>query len=208
MNRLNQLDVVKAVELGLADAAILQPADDDEISLEGGVALYKSPVERPAVTGDASQQTWKRYRAVFDKSLPFLKARHVVTWNRVRMQHLQDYATWLVGEGYAYRTEFLELTTIKQTINWMIREDHLPRENRITRALNKPSGSDTYCWTLAEVTAMLALRAEAAELHWLGDVLIALASTGMRICELANLHRSDIDLDNRLIFIKDETASR
>ena len=44
------------------------------------------------------------------------------------------------------------------------------------------------------------------ELHWLADVIVALACTSLRISELASLRCSDIDLQANLIRIKDERA--
>jgi integrase len=43
---------------------------------------------------------------------------------------------------------------------------------------------------------------------WLGDVILALATTGLRISELAGLRWSDIDLDGGMIRLIDETGSR
>ena len=48
---------------------------------------------------------------------------------------------------------------------------------------------------------------EVADLNWLGDVLRALACTGMRISELAGLRWTDIDFTNNLIMLTDETAT-
>jgi hypothetical protein len=74
------------------------------------------------VTGGARPSTQKRYRAVFDKFQPFAIKQRVQFWNDVTARLLERYAAWLDGEGYAYRTEFLELTTIKQAVNWFINE--------------------------------------------------------------------------------------
>jgi integrase len=43
------------------------------------------------------------------------------------------------------------------------------------------------------------------ELAWLGEVITALASTGMRISELASLRWSDIDLEANVIKLVDES---
>ena len=45
-------------------------------------------------------------------------------------------------------------------------------------------------------------------LGWLLNVIIALAHLGVRIGELAGLRWSDVDLDNNVITIADERASR
>jgi integrase len=45
-------------------------------------------------------------------------------------------------------------------------------------------------------------------LHWLGAVIVALASTGLRISELASLRWTDLDLRSKTIRLTDERASR
>jgi integrase len=47
-----------------------------------------------------------------------------------------------------------------------------------------------------------------AELNWLGDVLVALACTGLRISELAALRRSDLDREANCIRLTDESTGR
>jgi hypothetical protein len=69
----------------------------------------------------------------------------VTTWNRVTNGVLGNYASWLDGEGYAYRTEYLELTTLKQCANWLRKAGHLPDGPAIELSLRKPTGTDTYC---------------------------------------------------------------
>ena len=208
LGNLRRLDLVKAVELGLADASVLHDQNEEKLALARGVDLYRAHVQRPPVTGGASPGTWKRYRAVFDKMVPFMQDRGVYYWNQLRGVHLETYAAWLDGEHYAYRTEFLELTTIKQAINFLIDAEHLPAHCRIRLPLAKPTGTDTYCWRPKEVTAILQHCWSDPKLHWLGEVLTALACTGMRISELAALRWSDVDFQSNLVRLKDETSSR
>ena len=207
-SNLRQLDVIKAIELGIADEAALAVDVKDQLTLADGVALYQANVQRPAITGGASPATWKRYRAVFDKAIPFWNGQGVRYWNQIRKAHLEGYAAWLDGEAYEYRTEFLELTTLKQCIKWLIEEGHLPAECRINLPLAKPSGTDTYSWRAQEVAAMVASCRQDQQLHWLANVLICLACTGMRISELAGLRWTDVDFEGNRIALRDETASR
>ena len=88
----------------------------------------------------------------------------------------------------------------------MITEKHLPEARRVPLVLTRPTGTDTYCWRQAEVAAILARCRGAVELHWLGDVLTALACTGMRISELAALRWTDIGFEANVIKLTDETA--
>ncbi len=208
LENLRHLDRIKAVELGLADPSVLNDGDDEMVTLDQGVELYLQHVSRPRVAGGAKPATRKRSKAVFDKCLPFLKEKGIYHWNFVRAPMLEQYAAWLDGEGYAYRTEFLELTTIKQAINWMVTATPLPAHCRIELSLTKPTGTDTYCWRSEEVEAIICHCRSRPELRWLGDVLTALACTGMRISELASLRWSDIDPASKMIKLTDESTRR
>ena len=161
---------------------------------------------RSPVTGGAGKSTQKRYRAIFDKFEPFATEKGVRFWNDLSNRHLDLYAAYLDGEGYAYRTEYIELTTIKQAMNYLIRAGHLPETCRIHLSLTKPTGTDTYCWRQEEVKAILQRCREVPEANWLGDVLTALSCTGMRISELAGLRWTDIDFAANVIKLTDETA--
>lgn len=59
--------------------------------------------------------------------------------------------------------------------------------------LPKPEGTSTYCYRPAEVAAMVTHCMDDPKLVWLGRVIIALAHTGLRISELADLRWSDIN---------------
>lgn len=202
----HKLDLIKAVELGLASPAELETEGAKCLSLEEGVALYLENVQRARVTGGVRPKTKSRYKAVFDKFTVYCKKQGISSWNGITARLLQRYAAYLDDEGYAYRTEFLELTTVKQATNWLIESGQLPENCRIRLPLTKPTGTDTHCWKLEELEAIFARCNEIDELFWLGRVLLALTCTGMRISELAGLRWSDVDFQNNSITLTDETG--
>lgn len=205
---LAQLDLVVAVERGMADRALLSETNQESLSLEEGRDLYRKSVEAPEIAGGASAKTWKRYRAVFDKFLPFAAEEGVGAWSQVTKALLQSYAAWLEDEGYAERTIYLELTTIKQTVKFLIDETHrLPESCRITLSMQKPDGSPTYCYLPEEVDAIVDFCVSEPELRWLGGICVALACTGMRIGELAALRWSDVDFDRNVITVSNDPAT-
>jgi integrase len=69
--------------------------------------------------------------------------------------------------------------------------------------LKKPQGTTTYCYTPAEVQAMIAHCFGRAGLVWLGEVMVALATTGLRISELAALRWTDLDLEAQMLRLVD-----
>ncbi|QDU59956.1 site-specific tyrosine recombinase XerC [Planctomycetes bacterium Pan216] len=206
LRALVELDLTKAVEHGLAEPSALQGSDLDPLSLEEGRRLYLEHAGRAPVVGGVRPASLKRYRAVLDKFMEFAVGRGLTAWNQVTDQTLQDYAAVLQDKGYHYRTQYLELTTLKQTIGWLVRAKHLPSGRSIELRLRKPEGTDTYCWRPEEVRAMLEFCRASNDLAWLGDVLLALAMTGLRISELASLRWRDVDLRNRTIQLVDEST--
>jgi integrase len=79
---------------------------------------------------------------------------------------------------------------------------------RIDLPLSKPEGTDTYSYTVAEVTAMVEHCLATPALTWLGHVLVGLAHLGVRIAELAGLRWHDVDFKSQTIRIADERSSR
>lgn len=203
---LQDLDLVKAVEHGLADSSQLNQCRDAPLSLEKGRHLYEQHVSRPQIVGGARPKTVQRYKAVLDKFLPFAIKNGVRCWNNVEVRLLEKYAKHLEDLEYAYRTLYLELNTIKQIAKWLIRQGHLAGKSPIDLPVAKADWTPTYCWRAEEVEAMVEWCAKRPELVWLGQVIIALACTGLRISELASLRWTDLDFQNEKVRLMDETA--
>jgi integrase len=119
---------------------------------------------------------------------------------------MEKYGNWL-GKKYADRTVHLEVTLLKSVNNWMINKKKLPAECKIDYSFSKPEGTDTYCYSAEEVTAMVKHCMASPRLVWLGHVIIALAHLGVRIGELAGLRWSDVDLKSNVVRIADERAN-
>ena len=62
---------------------------------------------------EVSLNSFKRYRAVLDKALPFLPDEI----HRVTPVHIQQYSDWLVRENYKPRSIILELSTLAQVFD-------------------------------------------------------------------------------------------
>lgn len=201
---LQKLDVVRAVALGLALPSALQ-LEADQLGLDDGRKLYEGHVGRPRVVGGIKVVSSKRYRAVLDKFIRFAREEGITVWNQVNARTLEKYAAYLDGEGYAYATEYLELTTLKQMIKFLIDSGRLPAACQIHLSMAKPQGTTTYCWRREEVQAMLDRCAKSPDLAWLEAILIALACTGLRISELASLRWTDIDWQANLVRLTDES---
>jgi integrase len=86
-------------------------------------------------------------------------------------------------------------------------EKALPEANRINLKLQRSEVSDTFCYTREQVKEMVDRCRLIAGLNWLADVIVALATTGMRIGELAGLRWSDVDLETGVITLADNRHS-
>jgi integrase len=205
---LRQLDARMAVEHGLAERMILDASLQAGLSLTEGVKLYQAHVCRPQIAGGASDRTWKRYRAVFDKFLLFCERRGISTWNAITRTTVLSYGAHLSHEKYSAATQYLEMIVLKQVNKLLCEEEHLPQSCHIRLRLTKPENDEVYCWRPLEVAAMLVHCQQHTELRWLHPVLATLAHTGLRISELASLRSSDIDFENNLVRLTDERSSR
>lgn len=205
MNQLRTLDRRKAVELGLAKPA---PENAERpLGLQDGWERFLAYCERADVMGGVSPGTRKRYRAVHNKHVNFCDKHGIQSWAEVNKTSTEKYGNWLSSGSYAPRTVYLELTLIKSVQKWLIDEGVLPSSCQFSLPLRKPEGTDTYTYSQEQVTAMIEHCRCMPTLHWLADVIVALACTGLRIGELAALRRSDLDADCKTILLTDERAS-
>jgi hypothetical protein len=115
---LPRLDLTIAIENKLAEPEALAPISGERLPLEAGRKLYEEHGARSRITGGTRKGTQKRYRAVLDKFLPFLESKGVTDWNRLTSNHLEQYLTHLEKTEFAYATQYLEGTTIKQIVNF------------------------------------------------------------------------------------------
>jgi site-specific recombinase XerD len=205
---LPQLDRVRAEQLGLIQPS--QPSADlgQPLSIDDGRKLYEQHISRPRVTGGVRKSTQKRYRTVFDKFAQFASAHGVGAWNSVTATVLTEYAADLQNNTYAHKSIVNELTTLKQAVKWMIEQGHIKGVAPINLKLRKAESESAYCYRPAEIRAMIEYCRANTALIWLGNVIVALACTGLRIAELTLLRWSDLDLTTGRLQLTDETGRR
>jgi integrase len=205
VENLRQLDRQIAIRRGLVAPSVLESAGD--VSMPQGWDSYLAHCQRPEVVGGVSPGTVNRYRSVRDKHVAFCGRQDIMFWHQINRANVEGYAKWLEKERYFPRTLYLELTLIKSVVLWLIDEGLVPPTCKLRLELAKPQGTDTYCYTRDQVAAMVSLCRSMPALTWLGDVLVALTCTGLRISELASLRWSDVDMTVRTIRLTDERAS-
>jgi integrase len=205
LGNLRRLDLVKAVELGQAEAKLLKADAQSLLTLDEGRRLYLEHAARPAVQGGTAPATIKRYRTVLEKFIAFSAGVKVRYWQQVDEGVLSRYGGWLEENDYHDKTQYIELTVLKQVLKWLVARKLLPPGSAVALKLQKPAGTSTHCYTRAQVGAILAHCRATPGLAWLGDVVLALATTGLRIGELSDLRWSDLDLTRGLLTLRDTT---
>ena len=150
------------------------------LSLEKGRQLYNAFLSRPRVAGGVRPSTYKRYRTVFDKFLAYALSHGITTWNSVTADQLTSYAGDLEGRGYAHKTLTNELTTLKETVKWMIQQGHLPGKEPIELKLHKAESESAYCYKQEEISAMVQYCQVDPKRRWHEEIITALACTGLQ----------------------------
>lgn len=204
LENLRALDRKMAVQHGLADPALLKADQTAEfLPLKEGQTRFLNHVKRPLTLGGVTQKTAKRYESVLGKFVEFSETHRIHFWHQVNTQFVQKYAAWLEQEDYKGKTLLFEIGLIKQVIRWQISEGLLPGTIAIGIKLKKAQGERTYCYTRAQIAAMIKHCRDNQDLHWLEPVVVTLAHTGLRISELAALEWADVDLEAGTIKLTD-----
>ncbi len=204
---LQRLDVTKAVEFGLAEADELKSADDKVLTLEEGKQIYEKHYSLAKSAGGTEKTTQSSYGNSIDQFIDYLQSIRVLTWNRVRKQHIEGFLTSLEKKGKAFGTQRKHATAVKSAINYLCEEKFLPPECNFVLRMLKPEGTSTYCWRKEEVIAILNCCQAMPDLGWVGDVCACLAYTGMRIGEAIDLRWSNLCLNDGMIRLIDERTS-
>jgi integrase len=206
LENLRRLDRQKAVEKNLAPK---EPTSAEaQLSIEQGWALFLEDRGRPLVLGGVGTGSLKRYKAVRDKHILYCIEVQLDTWSKVDRAAVLAYGTWLHKRRYAAPTVVLELNTVASVVNLLVGKNRLPPNSRFSMGLPKIEESDRYCYRREEVTAMLEHCRKDPSLGWLGDVIVSLAVTGLRIGELAKMRWRDVDLAANTLCLTDERASK
>lgn len=208
VKNLAELDLVKATETGLVQASPIHRSASEAISFSDGRRLYEAHLQRPEVARGPSKKTRARYRAVLDKLLPFLQGLGIGSWNGVNPTVVNQYLAHLQDEGYAEATLYLEGTTIKQIVKYLIDIGHLADSYRLRLPLRKPNNTTTFCYTLEQFQVMLDYCQSESRLHWIHDVILGLGFTGLRVGELASLRWRDVDLSRGMLNLTNDPARR
>ncbi len=204
LSDLELLDQVKASEFGLVQQ--LSRSELKDISLRDGWNSYLDKCRQPEILDGISKNSCNRYQAVCNKHLAFGRTNGYTNWSEMTKKTTHEYGNWLAKNEYSDNTIVLELNLICSIVKWLVEEDKLPASCRFYLKLSKPDDTTSYCYTKAEVSRMISYCLADEKLHWLAHVIIGLATSGMRINELAGLRWTDVDFEANTIRLSDERS--
>jgi len=87
---------------------------------------------------------------------------------------------------------------------YLVENKHLPASCAFRYQMSKPTGTDTHCYLVEEVLAILELAKSLPGQEWMYRALVGLAYTGLRVSELASLRWSDFNDELTLIRLTDQ----
>jgi integrase len=204
--RLPELDQQMAEQIGKVPRTAKSDTTYTTLSLKAGRTHYEKHITRPREAKGVRKSTAKRYRTVFDKFELFAAEKKITSWNQVNTEVVLDYLSHLEMNDYAPKTLLNEVTVLKQAHKWLMKKEYLVGTTPIDLQMSKVKSEPAYCYRTEEINAMLEHCRSTDGLAWLGNVILALACTGLRIAELASLRWGDFDLTNGRLMLTDETG--
>lgn len=184
-----------------------EPSGENKpVGIREGWELFISNGNRPDFLEGHSPATTKKYRSMQQRAATYFQSQDILWWAQLQEKHLIDY-----GKAFAKklspRTIHHEITMLVSVSNWLIREKLLPPKCKLHLRLRKPEGSEAFCYTAEQVTAILHYCRSRPKLHQLGMLCHLLSHTGLRLGEATSLKWSDIDFKQGFLTVRDERFS-
>ena len=176
------------------------------IGIQEGWERFIENGNRPGFLLGHSPATTKKYRLMQRRTSDYFFKRDIRWWNQLTEQQLVEYGKFFDGK-LSPRSIHHEIVMLISVANWLIRERLLPPENRLYLRLRKPEGSEAFCYSEAQVTAILNHCCSRPKLRQLGMLCHLLSHTGMRLGEALALEWEDVNFSQGFITVRDESFS-
>jgi integrase len=205
LRHLKELDKRKAMDLGMIPREGMATSGAGAVlSIEQGLEVYKGHMNRPEAAKGVRESTRKRYRTAFRHFKEFCQAKGIGSWNAVNSKVLNEFGRKFEDDEYKPRSVYFNITTIKQVSKYLVDTRHLPASCAFRYPMSKPTGTDTHCYSVEEVSVILKLAKSLPGQEWMHRALVGLAHTGLRVSELASLRWSDFNDDLTMIHLTDQ----
>ncbi|MEU4218253.1 site-specific integrase [Actinoplanes sp. NPDC026623] len=144
-----------------------------------------------------------RYRAYIDQDL--IPAIGAVRLERLTHEHVRQLIRQPVAAGRGHVTLARCITTLSSALNDAVKQRRLPHSPARYAGLPRPPRRDLGCWTTRQAEGFLRYCHRVDDP--LADLFELMICTGMRKGEVLGLHWTDVDLDNRVLFVRHTLVS-
>jgi integrase len=200
--RVTELD--RKIAQRLQNKAEEEPAGKAKpTGIHEGWERYIEHGNRPTFLGGHSPATTKKYREMQRRSTEYFKSQDILWWFQLKPKHLTDFAK-AFEKKLSPRSIHHEITMHASVCNWLIREELLDQKFKLKTDLQKPEGSEAFCYTEKQVTAILEYCRSQRSLQQMGLFCHLLSHTGLRLGEAISLKWRDIDFDQGFLTVRDE----
>jgi integrase len=149
-------------------------------------------------------KTLSKYQCALNHFQRIARSAGVRHLSQVDLRLLDQYRCHRTSAGIAAKTLFSETVTIKQLLNFAVSRGFLNTNPFRALKLKKPKCRPQPFWTIDQVGQILTAT-KGSVYHAVYQVL---AETGMRIGEVVFLTWEDLDLDNRILYVREKPLMR
>jgi len=148
-----------------------------------------------------SQHTIKSYQRDLACLAEFCQAQNIDRWSDLQIHHLRSFAAQSYARGLHPRSIQRRLSGIRSFFNYLIREDTPDIEHNPASEISAPKAARKLPDTLDVDQMSRLLEIDGDEPETLRDraMLELFYSSGLRLAELVNLDRDDVDIDDAIV---------
>ena len=147
-----------------------------------------------------SPKTLAKYECVLGRVKTLAAHEGLRRLQQIDVAFLDKYRRQRSAEGIAPKTLFNETTTIKQLMNFAVTRGMIKANSLRSYRQKKPKMKLQPFWSMEQVESIL----KAAEKSPYSDVYRVLAETGMRIGEVKFLMWDDVNLPQRVLYVREK----
>lgn len=145
-----------------------------------------------------AKKTLSKYRKAFARTKALAAARGVVDLRGINLTFADAFRKMRVEDGAQPKTIHVELTVLKQLVNFSVRRELVPTNKMEGLNLKRPKPARQPCWSRPQVQQIL----KAAVSSVYHPLFCILAHTGMRIGEAKHLAWDDTDIERRILNVR------
>jgi integrase len=172
------------------------PRRQKTASIDAVIATYDDYL----VAEGRAKKTLTKYRKVFERVKHIAASRDVLDMRGIDLSFADAYRKSRADVEAAPKTMHLEMTVLKQLVNFAFRRELVDKNRLSDLKLKRPKNTPQPWWTLPQLNLILAASAK-SPYHSLYSLL---GWTGLRIGEAKHLSWDDIDFEQRVVHVREK----